>query len=93
MKTFFILGLMISTCALANESGYLQNGDAHVVYRDGKKVGEWPAKKRKPASMANTAGDGYGNIRFDDDGVVRCYTVLETNDNDDVIALSCVKKQ
>lgn len=83
-----ILGFGAQT--LAGESGYLRNGQSIAVFRDGKKVGEWPKdedkKERTPSSVRWSNSD---DILWEDDGPIRCYRLFNPGA---VAVLSCVKK-
>ena len=92
-----LLALMCGSTAFAGESGYLQDGVAHAVYKNGKKVGEWPQKARTPSSMPNVDPDTNSvTVFYQDDDVTkaRCYAVHYVNAGSapDAVTLSCIKK-
>ena len=91
MKNLILLGLIFSfTAAFAGESGYIENGKTHVVFKDGKKIGEWPAQpaKRDPANFKRSISS---NFYFtDDDSMgVRCYSTETVTSGGPI---SCVKR-
>jgi hypothetical protein len=85
-----IIGLLLvalNSLAFAGESGYILNGEAVVVYKDGKQVGKMleQQKSRTPSSVV-TAGP-YDVLYYQDDGNVRCYTTSIASQS---TAISCV---
>jgi len=89
MKVVVSSLLMLSSLAFAGESGYLLNGKAIPVFKDGKKVGKMPEHKqaRTPSSMVHTGS--YDSIYYEDDGNIRCYTISIPSQS---TAISCVTK-
>jgi len=86
-KAFWLgigLSLAVVSSAWGDESGFIQNGKAHVVYRDGEKVGKTPQELgggRKPAAYSQ----GQGLIFYQKHGDVTCY--YTTNE----ASLQCMK--
>ena len=76
-----ILFLFVTNFSYAGSMGYLQYGKEFVVFKDGKKVGNWPARKvqkteekRNPSSnIEEAAGDYDIHAIYIDDGTIRCY--------------------
>lgn len=91
MKYFSILALILTTSAMANESGYMWQGKKYVVYQDGVKKMDPPERKeRSPAGFMNNGSFGE-TIMYEVDtsnGVV-CYWKKDAPDN---VPISCVKK-
>ena len=98
---FFVAALLLASSALAGESGFLYNGETHVVYRDGQKVGKTavelglvtPTTKKTKRGLAMISVDGgdsglYPNrsIFYSDDAFARCYYEKDSRQ------LSCLKK-
>jgi hypothetical protein len=79
-----IIGVFLAGIpAWGDESGFLLQGKAHVVYRDGEKVGKTPEELgiRKPASFSQ----GQGILFYQKHGDVTCY--YTANDS----SLYCMK--
>jgi hypothetical protein len=86
--------------ANAGQTGYTRHGQTVVVYKDGKKVGDWPtekvseksAEKRDPASEQNSKDTLY----FTDDAPaagknVRCYSISRAVGLGTSEPVSCVR--
>ncbi len=100
MKKFTVLaiGLLAATSALAGESGFIYQGQAHVVYKDGQKVGQTAAELglvaqppvgRKVATFSDYTHNNFGTIAYEDDGVARCYFGVDAGIGTN---LFCVKR-
>ena len=79
-----LAGLIISSMALAGESGYILNGEAHVVFKDGKKVGktldEIKNETKGARSISSVSSDGYGlYINYQKHEGNICYYTYERN--------------
>ncbi len=80
---FSALILVAATAAQAGMEGYIQNGQEHIVYKDGKKVGDWPtvsSEQREPSSGTATAyPQPITVLYFVDDTTVniRCYVMTK----------------
>ncbi len=94
---FSALILFASVAAQAGMEGYIQNGQEHIVYKDGKKVGDWPKlpdEKREPSSSTS-----YPNLNtvlyFIDDTTVniRCYVMTKKPGFSVSEPLACARTQ
>ena len=75
-----LMALLIApTFAHANQSGYIRHGEDIVVFKDGKKVGDWPkaaATNRVPADATPVPNDTLYYIENDiGASKVRCYAM------------------
>lgn len=101
MKLFGLglLALLIGGTAWAGEEGYILNGERHLVFKDGKKVGPTVAeyvkeKDRSPAALLNKTGstDYYLYFITDSTTGATCYLDVDTADARKIArVLHCVK--
>ena len=94
---YLVLLSSIPTGVFAGQSGYIKNGKTYIVYKDGEKVGEYPAnlsvkETRKPASSTQ----GYGGevlLRFEEDEFARCYIAARRPGYEVHEPLFCIPKK
>ncbi len=75
----------------ASGTGYInEKGEAIYVFKDGKKIGEFPNEKSKDQTRKLAeALPGNVNVYFTEDDVARCY---HWNRSSSGSVLSCVKR-
>ena len=98
-NTLFLILFLFSQIIFANEVGYFFQGKKYLVYKEGKKIGEWPkanqattSQNRNPASI-KLNNDLY--LEYQEDDLARCYFGGLNTSNypiDGKFQLSCVKK-
>jgi hypothetical protein len=91
------ISLAASLLSFAGTSGYIENGKETIVFRDGKKVGEYPMKKNQDRQPAGSTIEYTSDLRifFVEDDVARCYFGAADHKNHRAYAegpISCVKK-
>ena len=102
IKKFILLLLATFSYSLfAGESGYMLNGKKHIVFKDGKKVGNWLSdtkeSQKRNISSNSKVKPSRSTLYFEEDDLARCYYFdasghFDTNLHNKSKPIHCIRK-